>query len=396
MEKINLNYKADLNYDEILKSINESSLAQKLIKELCLDTNDIKNNYELINNYIKINRRCEHCKSMSNCDHSTKGHRYGLKRDFTGQLTDYFAICDIYKEYYNRKKNLLYTTFNEDELLDETQKNFILDNASMLGLDFVSKISEDIDIDTASGLFEDSIRPLNSYLQDIWIRLFRLFTEDISKDKASFIAKMLFVSVYQLSDDPDGCFSSPRRKAVLYLSELLLKVDEKSLDEFAELAVRSYSKLEVVSRLVDYLKQTDGKGTVSERISLCYENMCKSVVGENPKEKINLYADEHYHFHNIHGLRLFCKDVPDTLRGYILDIAAEDSIYRILGDFVSYEIGGGFSYSIPSDIYNLLLNNSKGIDLTSKLDELLGKRPAETESEKLVLEIYKGREKLNR
>ena len=207
---------------------------------------------------------------------------------------------------------------------------------------------------------------------------------------------MLFVSVYQLSDDPDGCFSSPRRKAVLYLSELLLKVDEKSLDEFAELAVRSYSKLEVVSRLVDYLKQTDGKGTVSERISLCYENMCKSVVGENPKEKINLYADEHYHFHNIHGLRLFCKDVPDTLRGYILDIAAEDSIYRILGDFVSYEIGGGFSYSIPSDIYNLLLNNSKGIDLTSKLDELLGKRPAETESEKLVLEIYKGREKLNR
>ena len=261
---------------------------------------------------------------------------------------------------------------------------------------FVSKISEDTDIDTASRIFEDNIKQITPYWQNIWIANFRLFTEDISKYKASFIAKMLFVSVYQLSDDPDGWFSSPRRKAVLYLSELLLKADEKSLDEFAEIAVRSYSKLEVVSRLVDYLNQTDGKGTVFERISLCYENMCRSVVGENSKEKINLYADEYYHFHNIRGLISFYEGASDTLRGYILDIAAEDSIYRILGDFVSYGIGGGFSYFIPSDIYNLLLNNSKGIDLTSKLDELLDKRPAGTESEKLVLEIYKGRETVNR
>ena len=124
--------------------------------------------------------------------------------------------------------------------------------------------------------------------------------------------------------------------------------------------------------------------------------MCKSVVGENPKEKINLYADEYYHFHNIRGLISFYKDKPepDRLRGYILDAAAEDNIYRILGDFVSYGIGGGFSYFISFDIYNLLLENNN--DLTSKLDELLDKRPAETESEKLVLEIYKGRETVNR
>ena len=205
---------------------------------------------------------------------------------------------------------------------------------------------------------------------------------------------MLFVSVYQLSDDPDGWFSSPRRKAVVYLSELLLKVDEKSLDDFVELAERSYSKLGVVSQLVDYLNETDGKGTVRERIHKCLESMCKSVVGENPKEKINLYADEYYHFHNIRGLISFYKDDPETLRRYILDVAAEDNIYRILGDFVSYGIGGGFSYFISFDIYNLLLDNNK--DLTSKLDALLDKRPAETESEKLVLEIYKGRETVNR
>lgn len=276
----------------------------------------------------------------------------------------------------------LYFTYASNEYI--TIKNKVLN--------FVSKISEDIDIDTASHIFEDNIKRLTPYWQDIWIANFRLFTEDASKDKALFIAKMLFNSVYQISGDPGEWFSSPRRKAVVYLSELLLKVDEKSLDDFVELAVRSYSKLEVVWQLEGYLSDTDSEGTVFKRIYQCLESMCRSVVGENSKEKINLYADEYYHFHNIRGLMSFYKDDPDTLRRYILDVAAEDNIYRILGDFVSYIIGRGFSYFISPDIYNLLLDDSKGIDLTSKLDELLDKRPAETESEKLVLEIYKGRE----
>lgn len=278
-----------------------------------------------------------------------------------------------------------YFTYASNEYI--TMKNKVLD--------FVSKISEDIDIDTASHIFEDNIKRITPYWQDIWIGDFCRLTEDISKDKASFIAKMLFVSVYQLSDDPNGWFSSPRRKAVVYLSELLLKVDEKSLDDFAALAVRSYSKLGVVSQLVDYLNETDGKRTVVKRIYQCLESMCKSVVGENPKEKLNLYADKYYHFHNISGLMSFYKDDPETLRRYILDVAAEDNIYRILGDFVSYGIGGGFSYFISFDIYNLLLDDSKGINLTPKLDKLLDERPARTESEKLVLEIYKGRETVN-
>lgn len=282
----------------------------------------------------------------------------------------------------------LYFTYASNEYI--TIKNKVLN--------FVSKISENIDIDTASHIFEDNIKQMNSYWQDIWIGDFCRLTEDISKDKASFIAKMLFVSVYQISDDPDGWFSSPRRKAVVYLSELLLKVDEKSLDDFVELAERSYSKLGVVSQLVDYLNATDGKRTVVKRIYQCLESMCRSVVRKNSGEKINLYADEYYHFHNIYGLISFYKDKPkpepDTLRGYISGAADKDNIYRILGDFVSYGIGGGFSYFIPFDIYNLLLENNN--DLTSKLDELLDERPAETESEKLVLEIYKGRETVNR
>ena len=139
MEKLNLNYN-NLNFDEILSFIKNSSLGKQLVEELKLSNKEIIDHYELINNYIKINKRCENCKSMSNCDHSTKGHRYGLKRDLDNQLTDYFTICNLYKEYYIKKKNLLYTTFNEEDLLDESQKNFIIDNVNILGMDFVKKI----------------------------------------------------------------------------------------------------------------------------------------------------------------------------------------------------------------------------------------------------------------
>lgn len=139
MEKLNLNYN-NLDFQEILSFIKNSSLGKQIIQDLNLTDKEIIDHYELINNYIKINKRCESCKSMTNCDHSTKGHRYGLKRDLDNQLTDYFTICNIYKDYYQKKKNLLYSTFNEEELLDESQKNFILDNVNILGMDFVKKI----------------------------------------------------------------------------------------------------------------------------------------------------------------------------------------------------------------------------------------------------------------
>ena len=271
MEKINLNYKADLNYDEILKSINESSLAQKLIKELCLDTNDIKNNYELINNYIKINRRCEHCKSMSNCDHSTKGHRYGLKRDFTGQLTDYFAICDIYKEYYNRKKNLLYTTFNEDELLDETQKNFILDNASMLGLDFVSKIISILEGMKVSGAYLQ--------LSNSKIRL------KLVKSLAYGLLAKHRVAIVKFSDLLKQIKSEFSNKpATTY--NIALESDILIIDGLGNESITSWSRDEILLSLLDNRLQSDKITILCSEFSL--EELRKLYkITNNDEVKVN-------------------------------------------------------------------------------------------------------------
>ena len=140
MEKINLNYNENINSEEMIKNIKLSKLGKDIIKELQIEDDEIEFYYEYLINYIKTNSNCTNCKSMSNCTHSTKGHIYGLKRDLYGNITDYFTICNLYKDYYQRKKHLLLTTFDEEELLDESQKNFILDNPQLLGMDFVKKI----------------------------------------------------------------------------------------------------------------------------------------------------------------------------------------------------------------------------------------------------------------
>ena len=140
MEKINLDYNKDLNYEEILNNLKSNKLIKNLINELQLTNQDIINNFDLLNNYAKINKKCLNCNSRHNCDHSTKGHKYELKKENDYYLTDYFTICDFYKDYYIRKNNLVFTTFKEEDLLDDSQKNFVIDNASMLGMDFVKKV----------------------------------------------------------------------------------------------------------------------------------------------------------------------------------------------------------------------------------------------------------------
>ena len=152
MEKLNLKF-SNSNVDEIVLNIKSNPLAKQVISQLHLTDEEIKNNYELINNFLSNNKSCINCSGMKNCNHFTKGHRYGIKRDDDNDLTDYFTICDYYKDYYVRKNNLIYTTFNQDNILDESQKRFILDNPQLLGLEYIKKIIQIQNNDNVSGVY---------------------------------------------------------------------------------------------------------------------------------------------------------------------------------------------------------------------------------------------------
>lgn len=139
MKQLKLDYQPN-NIEEILTQIKSSKIIKELIDTLNITDEEIVKNYDLLNAYEASNKKCVNCKSMKFCNQSTYGMKYCIKRDYDNILTDYISICDLYKDYYKRKKNLIYSTFKEEDLLDESQKSFILDNANFLGKDFIIKV----------------------------------------------------------------------------------------------------------------------------------------------------------------------------------------------------------------------------------------------------------------
>lgn len=132
MEKMKLNYKEE-NIDLIVSNIKASPFCAPLIASLGVTDQEIKDNYDLFLQYMNFNSSCIKCKKAKECDHSTPGYQYILKRDFVGNLTDGMAICDKFKNLYHLKNNLLYTTFEDEFLFNENYKNFLKDNLKVLG-----------------------------------------------------------------------------------------------------------------------------------------------------------------------------------------------------------------------------------------------------------------------
>jgi len=139
LTKINL-ISQDIDYERILQEIKTNEIALKLIKELNLTDNEIKENYVLINNYIKENKSCFNCKGKDNCSKATKMYKYTLIRS-EDMLEESIIICPYFKDYYKRKENIVYTTFDEDIILDESQKNFLADNINLFGNDLIKKLT---------------------------------------------------------------------------------------------------------------------------------------------------------------------------------------------------------------------------------------------------------------
>lgn len=241
MEKVNLNYN-NINFDDIASKIKSSNIGKEIIEELELSDEEIKNNYELLNNYIKQNISCENCKNMNSCDHSTKGHRYGLKRDLDGDLTDYFTICKFYQKYYQKKKNIVFTTFNEEELLDSSQKTFLRDNYNLLG-NFLEKIVKMGENQPVTGAF--------IHLPDTKIRL------KLIKGIAYTLLSSRQMSIVKFSDLLQVIKSEFKIKSDETTFKEILECDILVIDGLGNESVTNWSRDEILLSLLDNRIQMD-------------------------------------------------------------------------------------------------------------------------------------------
>lgn len=254
LKKINLKYNGDFDYDEIIKSIKSNKTACLLIEKLNLNDNDIKNNYELINNYVKYNDDCLTCNKMENCRHSTKGYVYELIKNDDNTFSDMFSICDKYKDYYTRKKNLIYTTFNEKELLDSSLKNFVIDNANLLGIEFVKKIIDILNFKKSNGAF------LSISNSKIRIQLIKSLTYNLLlKNK---------LSVVKFSDMLKDIKSDFKSNNAQNTFKIIIESDILIIDGLGNESITSWSRDEILLSLLDNRLQNDKVTILCSEFSL--------------------------------------------------------------------------------------------------------------------------------
>ncbi len=254
LKKINLKYNGDFDYDEIIKSIKANKTACLLIEKLNLNDNDIKNNYELINNYVKYNDDCLTCNKMENCRHSTKGYVYELIKNDDNTFSDMFSICDKYKDYYTRKKNLIYTTFNEKELLDSSLKNFVIDNANLLGIEFVKKIIDILNFKKSNGAF------LSISNSKIRIQLIKSLTYNLLlKNK---------LSVVKFSDMLKDIKSDFKSNNAQNTFKIIIESDILIIDGLGNESITSWSRDEILLSLLDNRLQNDKVTILCSEFSL--------------------------------------------------------------------------------------------------------------------------------
>ena len=250
-------------------------------------------------------------------------------------------------------------------------------------LQFIKIVNEG---ENADVMFTKSMTGLPFYEQNKWFNFFYLFIRDISHTEYATVTYLLFKSIYTISDIPQDFLSlSPRRIAILSMSRLLTSMNEEKLKDVLEQIKDSYSKIGTIYRLKEYAAKNDL--SKYEIINECYKEICNKII----TDKINLYSDDNYYYHNIDGLLRFFQEKPEIMHKYISSIISLENIYRILGDTISYAVSSDYSYFIARDRCKLFFS-----DINDKvISELLKEHPATTESEKFVLKIYADRDTKN-
>lgn len=277
MEKINLNYNTDYKIDEIVSRIKKDPLGKKIIKELSITDEEIERHYELLNNYISINKNCLTCHNMNDCDHSSKGLKYQLKRDLENDLTDCFIVCNYFEGYYTRKKNLIYTTFDEKSLLNDKQKNFIFDNALTLGNEFVMRIIQILKKERVPG----------AYLQVNNSKLRLKLIQSLSYNLLSQY-KVAIVKFSDLLKDLKSEFkinNGPNTFKIVLESDILI------MDGLGNESITTWSRDEILLSLLDNRIQNDKITILCSEFSL--DDLKKIYkINYNDDVKVNQLIDK--------------------------------------------------------------------------------------------------------
>ena len=179
---------------------------------------------------------------------------YQIKRDSYNQLSDSFIICKYFKDYYVRKNNLLYTTFDKEEILDDSQKNFVYDNIALLGKDFTKRIISLLKGEKISGAFLQ--------LKNAKIRL------KLLKSLSYGLLLKYKVSIVKLSDLLKEIKSDFKTNDKEDTFKIVLESDILIIDGLGNEAISAWSRDEILLSLIDNRLQSEKTTILCSEFSL--------------------------------------------------------------------------------------------------------------------------------
>ena len=219
----------------------------------------------------------------------------------------------------------------------------------------------------------------------VWLEGVQQYLDDISSEYTTTLALAVWDNISKINDSKQFLGLSARERATFIISILIEKSKLEEVKTFSKAIYKDLNKLKYISRIIYWLENSKSDNQVKERkniICQTYEKLCQEII----KNRINLYEEPNYSWHNIWGLFHFYKEREDKdviLSKYINDIFSPKFVYRYIGDIILHSVGtNGYGYQIDSESFSALYFDE------STIDSALKNHPPKTDSEKFILEVY--------
>ena len=211
-----------------------------------------------------------------------------------------------------------------------------------------------------------------------------LFVDDIQAQKSLWVIEALWENIYSIDNSIEFMALDGRQRILVVIAELLNKIKDNELNDFLNIIKKDYGHLCLLFELLSWVRneKTGGNSKAYDAIFAVYSNLCTTVVNN----KVDLYDNTNYSFHNILGLIWYYSENTQkdlVLKPYFEDIFNEKNIYRMIGDAIRCSIGSVYGYSISEDVLKCLYLEQ------DMINKAVIANPPTTDSEKVVLDIYK-------
>ena len=206
---------------------------------------------------------------------------------------------------------------------------------------------------------------------------FRMYVDEINKDKRLFVARLILNSANGFSDR--GMLSL--RSELLIACSLLLERSEinkvsKMLQHFS----KRYKLIGCLNALNNYVKDY---GELQKVVMKSWYKVGANILNN----KIDLYSNKNYEANNAWGFFNYVKQkrLPSkTIRNYLDSIISNKNVYRVLFDAITESTGtGGYGYRVEKDNYETM-----GLANISKIEDFLKNKKQINESKRRVLSVY--------